>query len=60
LFRPQDQWVKLYEEHQQAVLAEAARFLTASQLQMIRTLAAANFELVVNQAVLRRKSLGIK
>jgi hypothetical protein len=60
LFRTPDDWVQIVSERQQNVLRGAAGFLTPAQMEMLKTLAAADLEQKRGQMILKRKSLGIK
>jgi hypothetical protein len=60
LFRSPDDWAQIVSEHQQNVLRGAGGFLSATQLETLRNLAALDLAARQQQMIQRRKSLGIR
>jgi hypothetical protein len=60
LFRSPDEWAQIVSEHQQNVLRGAGDFLSATQLETLRNLAALDLAARQQQMIQRRKSLGIR
>jgi hypothetical protein len=60
LFRTPEEWTQIVADRQQNVLTGADAFLTPAQLEMLRTVAAADLAQRREQMIVRRKSLGIK
>jgi len=60
LFRPVDEWGRVFGEHQEKVLSAAAGFLTPAQLDALKGLAAYDLGERQKQNALKRGALGIK
>ena len=60
LFRPPDEWGRVFGEHQDKVLTNAAKFLTPAQLDTLKGLAAYDLAERQKQNALKRGALGIK
>jgi hypothetical protein len=60
LFRPVDEWGRVFGEHQEKVLLAAAGFLTSAQLDTLKGLAAYDLAERQKQNALKRGALGIK
>jgi hypothetical protein len=60
LFRSPNEWAQIMSEHQQNVLRGAGDFLSATQLETLRNLAALDLAARQQQMIQRRKSLGIR
>jgi hypothetical protein len=60
LFRPPDEWAQIVSEHQQNLIHAAADFLSATQLETLRSLAALDLAARQRQMIQRRKSLGVR
>jgi hypothetical protein len=60
LFRSPNDWAQIVSEHQKNVLRGAGDFLSATQLETLRNLAALDLAARQQQMIQRRKSLGIR
>jgi hypothetical protein len=60
LFRSPDEWAQIVSEHQQNILRAAGDFLSAPQLEILRSLAALDLAARQQQMMQKRKSLGIR
>jgi hypothetical protein len=60
LFRPPDEWVQIVNEHHQNIVRAAGDFLSATQLETLRNLAALDLAARQQQMIQQRKSLGIR
>ena len=60
LFRPPEEWGRVFGEHQDKVLTSAANFLTPVQLDTLKGLAAYDLAERQKQNALKRGALGIK
>jgi hypothetical protein len=60
LFRPLDEWTQLVSDRQQNVMRGAAEFLSPSQLETFKELAALNLKQMQDQRTQQIKALGIQ
>ena len=60
LFRPPDEWTQGILERQQRILSEATTFLTPSQLDVLKSLAAYDLAERQKQMTARRTALGLR
>jgi hypothetical protein len=60
LFRPLDEWTQIVNDRQQNVERGAAEFLTASQMETFKELAALNLKQMQDQRMQQIKALGIQ
>ena len=60
LFRPLDEWTQIVSDRQQNVVQGAAGFLSPSQLETFKELAALNLKQMQDQRTQQIKALGIQ